>query len=223
MQGRQGREEEPWDKYASQRLEALSSTSKHRAVPQRPPNMAHVSGPPKTPRVGRLKRQDAPPRSLRQRLMFGGCGLAIFAILVTVGSYIGFNLFSATSNSSGAAVSVVNFLGAVENTNYAQAYTYLSPAITLRLSPEQFSTQAKNDDSCFGAVKDYKLVENSTVYQASNQSYKYSYTITRAKLKQPYQLQLTLQQDPNAQNTWKITSYGNDLGSTGQTVTSCQT
>ena len=221
MQGRQGPGDEPWDKYASQRLEALSNTSKQRVVPQRPTNMAHVNEPPKSLRVGRPKRQPAPHVPLRQRMAFWGCGLVIFALLVAIGSYVGINLFAAAGNSSGAATSVANFFQAVHDTDYTQAYTYLSPAITLRLSTTQFASQAKNDDLCFGTVRDYTLVPNSTQYQDSNQSYTYTYTITRTKQQKPYQLHLSLQQDPNAGNAWKITDYSNDLGPTGQPVTSC--
>ncbi len=222
MQGRQGRGDEPWDKYASQRLEALSNTSKQRVVPQRPLNMVHVNEPPKSPRVGRPKRQVSAGQPFRRRVAFWGCGLVIFALLVTVGSYIGINFFGAAGNSSGAATSVTAFLAALQDTHYDQAYMYLSPAITLHLDKAVFIEQAKNDDLCFGQIKDTTLVPNSTKYQDTTQSYSYIYQITRTKLKQPYQLTLSLRQDPNDGNIWKITDYGGDLGATGQPVTGCK-
>ncbi|HEY4385650.1 MAG TPA: hypothetical protein VGN34_14425 [Ktedonobacteraceae bacterium] len=227
MQGRQGPGDEPWDKYASQRLEALSQTSRQRAI-QRPAQMAQrpvhrpISENARTPRVGRLKKQETPQRPLRQRIIFWGCGLLVFAVLVAVGTYIGFNLINAAGNSSGAAKNVADFLASVQEAKYDQAYTYLSPAITLHLAQDDFINRAKNDDLCFGTVKDYTIVQNSTTYQSNNQSYTYTYTITRAKQKQTYQLHITLQQDPNAANTWKITDYSNDLGPTGQPVAACK-
>jgi hypothetical protein len=184
--------------------------------------MAHVSEPHRSQRVGRPKRTSASRLSVRQRVTYWGCGLVVFALLVAFGSYVGFNLLNAASNSSGAAVTMANFLDSVHEANYPLAYTYLSPAITLRLSSNQFTEQAQNDDLCFGRVTDYKLVDNGTIYQETNQSYSYNYTLTRTKSKQSYQLRFMLQQDPNAGNAWKITDYSNDLGPSGQSTSGCK-
>ncbi|HZR39355.1 MAG TPA: hypothetical protein VFB12_04520, partial [Ktedonobacteraceae bacterium] len=100
-----------------------------------------------------------------------------------------------------------------------QAYQDLGPAITLHLSLQQFTQQAQNLDRCYGPITTYPEVQDSATNQGNSQSY--TYNISRSKLTKPYQLRLTLQQDPDANNNWKIVDYGNDLGP-GQAATVCK-
>lgn len=219
MQGRQGKGEGAWDKTASQRIPSVQGTGQYRALPQRPSTMARVKQPPTTPRVGRPKREQAQPVSLKRRLLTLGCVALVCAVLACIGTTIVVNYVTAINATSGAASTAVNFLTALQNGNYDQAYTYLGPAITLSKEPDvtQFAQRAKNIDACYGTVKDYAEVKGSAQVTDTKQSY--TYTITRSKLNKPYQLHLVLQQDGNASNSWKIIDYGTTLGPPDQPAT----
>src|SRR5712691_6390143 len=172
-----------------------NGTGKKRVVPQRPRNMTRVEQPPKTPRVARPQREAARPRNWRRRLVFWG---VIF--------------FAATNANAGAATTGADFLAALSNQNYNQAYNDLDATITVQTSPEDFKQEAQSDDRCYGPVTNYSEVPDSAV-QNNAQSYSYSFTITRSKLPHAYTLRLTLQQD--TYGNWKISSFGNnndDLG-----------
>jgi len=228
MQGRPEPGGESWERPSgTQPIASLNGTSKHRAIPQRPPGMPRVSQPPAkqrvsqppaTPRVARPKRQEAQPRNLRKQLLIIGSLFLICAILACVGGFVATNVINGLNASSGAAATASDFLSSLSKENYAQAYKNLGPTITIQLSQADFTKQAQNNDRCSGPITNYSEVPNSAVQQDNSQSY--TYTITRGKLSKPYQLRLTLQQDTEA-NTWKITDYGKDLGS-GQQSSSCK-
>jgi hypothetical protein len=186
-------------------------TSEFRALPKRPPGMAHVDTPPEMPRAPRPTREQPRPQNLRKRiLILGGLAIVLAIIACTVGSL----LASGLSNSSGPSVAAVDFLSSMNTRNYAQAYKDLGPAITIRISQDQFTRQAQVVDTCYGPIKSYAEVPNSAKDQDNSQSY--TYTISREKnaKKLPYKLQLTLQKDPD-DGTWKVTDYNdNNLGPT---------
>ncbi|MBE3559374.1 MAG: hypothetical protein IMW89_09130 [Ktedonobacteraceae bacterium] len=232
MQGRQGPGNEEFGKGASgQRPSPLNGTGYHRAmqtgkqramptgkypaftgeqraIPRRPPGMRRLDTPPKTPRVSRPRREEARPVHLRRRLLVWG---GIFLIIAVVAAFIGYgavNFFNGLSISSGAASTAVDFLNALNHSDYEQAYKTLGPAITLHIGKDEFKQQAQALDQCYGPVKDYSQVQGSAQMTDNTQSY--AYTIKREKLPQPYQLRLTLQKSQD--NTWKITSYGGSLG-----------
>jgi hypothetical protein len=125
--------------------------------------------------------------------------------------YAAVNFFAATNAGAGPAKTATDFLAAISNQNYDQAYNDLDAVITIQLAPDDFKQQALTIDRCFGTVTNYSEVQDSAV-QNNAQSYSFSYTITRSKLAKPYTLRMTVQQDSNGD--WRISSYGNnsDLG-----------
>jgi hypothetical protein len=183
-----------------------------------PPTKPRVSQPPATPRVARPKREEAQPGSLRRSLLMIGSLFLICAILACVGGFVATNVINGLNASSGAVTTASDFLTSISQQNYSQAYKNLGAAITIQLSQDDFTKQAQNDDRCFGQITNYSEVANSAEQQNNSQAY--TYTITRSKLSKPYQLRLTLQQDPEG-NNWKIVDYGKDLAP-NQQLPSCK-
>ncbi len=212
MQERPGRGEESEDDSYSKRLAALNGlngTGKHRATPQRPPGMTRVEQPPQTPRVARPKRK--PPKGLgRGLLILGGILLLCTIGACLFGYSLGSNFLAGIGASSGAATTTNDFLSSIVKHDYVSAYKDLGGAVTMQLTLEQFENQAQHDDVCYGYLKSYTEIPNSATTQGNAQSY--AYNVTREKVPTAYQLRLTLQQDLEASNVWKVTSYGGDLG-----------
>jgi len=207
MQG-QGPSKELREWLANKELAGVNGTGKKRTPPQRPPGMTHLDQPPASPRVARPQRQTtSPARWRRQLLILAGifivCGLLAWLI-----GYGIFNLFNGINTTAGAAATADDFLAAISNRNYSQAYTDLGAVITVQTTQDEFVQQAQNDDRCYGPVTKYSEISGSAKVDGNVQSY--SYSITRTKLPHPYQLNLTLQQDTNG--NWTITNFGNDLG-----------
>ena len=212
MQERPGRGGESEDDSYSKRLAALNGlngTGKYRTPPQRPPGMTRVEQPPQAPRVARPKRQT--PKGLgRGLLVLGGILLLCTIGACLFGYSLGSNFLAGLGASSGAATTSNDFLSSVVKRDYESAYKDLGGTITLQLTLEQFENQAQHDDVCYGIMKGYTEVPNSAVVQSNTQSY--AYTVTREKIATSYQLHLTLQQDLESSNIWKVTNYGGDLG-----------
>ncbi len=236
MQGRSDQNDDSWDKAASRKMAALNGTGKHpafdgtgkyralngtgkhpaldgtgkqRAIPQRPPGMARLDTVPEMPRVPRPQRQAEPPKNLRRRWLIFGSLFAVAAILACTITYV---LASGMISSAGPATTATDFLTALKSHNYDQAYKDLGPAITIRISPQQFTQQGQAADNCWGTITDYKQIDNSATNNGSSQSY--AYTITRSKIPKTYEMRLTFQQDPDDSNAWKISDYGAGLGPT---------
>ncbi len=190
-------------------LNGLNGTGKLRVPPQRPPGMTRVEQPPQTPRVSRPVRTPA-KRLGRGLLILGGVILLCTIGACLFGYSLGSNFLASLGASSGAATTANDFLTSVSKHDYESAYNDLGGAVTMQLTLEQFEQQAQQDDTCYGGMKGYTEVPNSAVVQGNVQSY--AYTISRAKISTAYQLRLTLQQDLEASNIWKVTSYGGDLG-----------
>ena len=212
MQERPGRGEESEDDSYSKRLAALNGlngTGKHHTPPQRPRGMTRVEQLPQTPRVARPKRR--PPTGLGRGLLILGGILLLCTIGACIFGYsLGSNFLASLGASSGAATTSANFLSSVAKHDYESAYTDLGGAVTMQLTLEQFEDQAQHDDTCYGFMKSYEEIPNSATTQGNIQSY--AYTVTREKIPTAYQVRLTLQQDLEASNIWKVTSYGGDLG-----------
>jgi hypothetical protein len=205
----QGKGDEPWDKYASQRLEAIKSNSNgtgpHHAMPRRPPNMQRVKQPPVTPRVARPQRRQTRQTNWRRRFLIWSGVLVVCGLLACVISYAAVKFFAASSASAGSAVAATNFLSAVSSKNYHQAYNDLAAPVTVQLTEHAFTEEAQLEDQCDGPITLFTEVAGSAITQNNSQSY--TYTITRGKLSHTYTLQLSLQQD--AFGNWKVSSYGN--------------
>ena len=190
-------------------LNGLNGTGKHRIPPQRPRSMTRVEQPPQTPRVARPKRRQ--PKGLGRGLLILGGILLLCTIGACIFGYsLGSNFLTGISASSGAATTSTDFLSSVVKHDYENAYKSLGGAVTMQLTLEQFEIQAQHDDTCYGFMKSFVEVPNSAVVQGNTQSY--TYTVTRDKSAAAYQIRLTLQQDIEASNIWKVTSYGGDLG-----------
>jgi len=191
------------------RMPALPSKTGEYAVPQRPAGMARVKTPPPKSRVARPKREQVTPETHKRRLLMLASAIVACAILAFFATRIVISVSNGLSASSGAASTAVDFLNALDNQNYNQAYKDLGPTITLRLTPDIFKQQAQSYDHCFGPVQNYSEVANSaTTNQDGSQSY--TYAVTRSKSPKPFQMRLTLQQDQDGK--WGISDYGNNLG-----------
>ncbi len=214
MQERPGRGGESEDDSYSKRLAALNGlngTGKHRTPAQRPPGMTRVEQPPQTPRVARPKRM--PPKGLGRGLLILG-GILLFCTIgaCVFGYSLGSNFLAGLGASSGAATTSTNFLSSIVKRDYESAYTNLGGAVTMQLTLEDFENQAQHDDTCYGFMKSFVEVPNSAAVQGNTQGY--TYTVTRDKSSTAYQIRLTLQQDLEASNVWKVTSYGDLAPST---------
>ncbi len=214
MPGQFDQGDNPWETPSTRHRAALNGngTGKSHAIPQRPPGMARIDQPPPMQRVARPKPESPAPKRTRRTFLLIGTGLLICALLACTVSYIAFNYFNSISVGANAAKTANDFLAALSgpHPNYAQAYSYLGPSITLQHSQQDFQTTAANNDRCFGMITNYSEVPNSANTQDTSQSYLYN--VTRSKTgSTPYQLRLSMQEDTNA-NTWKITSYGDSLG-----------
>ncbi len=216
MQGRSGSGEGPMDRPSEPRLPSLNGTSKLRAIPQRPPGMTRLETAPEIPRVPRPQREQPQPGKVHRR-MFVLC--TILAIAAVIAGIIGYLIGLGLTNSSAPGATAVDFLTALSNTDYKKAYTDLGPAITISLTPQQFTTQAETLDRCYGPIKNYSSVMDSATNENNIQSY--TYTITRSKLSQTYQLHIKLQQSSQpGDSRWEIIDYGNSLGP-GQHAPAC--
>ena len=211
MQERPGRGGESEDDSYSKRLAALNGlngTGKHRTPPQRPPGMTRVQQAPQAPRVARPQR-NPPGRFGRGLLILIGILLLCTVGACLFGYSLGSNFLAGIGASSGAATTANDFLSSIVKHDYESAYKDLGGTVTLQLTLEQFQNAAHHDDVCYGFMKTYTEVSNSATTQGNTQSY--AYTITREKTP-AYQMRLTLQQDIESSNLWKVTSYGGDLG-----------
>ncbi len=218
MWGRQGKDRQARDTSFNARFAASNGstggTGRQRGLPQRPPHSrSRIERPPTMPRVARPRREPAPRSNWRRRLLIWGIVLVVCAVLACVITYAVVNFFSATSASAGAATAATNFLTAISNRDYHQAYNDLAATITVQTPENAFTEQAQLDDRCYGPITHYSEVEGSATTQGNAQSY--SFSITRSKLSHPYTLKLTLQQD--IYGNWKVSSYGtngdnDDLG-----------
>jgi hypothetical protein len=196
---------------STERLRALAeSTGHHRAMSSRPPERRRIENAPQTPRVARPRREQTPPHRLRRRLLIASGILVLIAIVAFVGGLALFSFLKSVSVSSGAASTATDFLNALNQQNYTQAYNDLGPAITLHVAPDHFTQQAQSYDRCFGPVTNYTEIPNSATASNTN-SMTFHYSVTRKNASKPFQLQLTLQQDQTT-GTWKISDYGNTLG-----------
>ncbi|HVB21988.1 MAG TPA: hypothetical protein VNG51_08590 [Ktedonobacteraceae bacterium] len=218
MPGRQGQDNEPWDKSSSQRLAAFNGngTGKQRAVPQRPSNMARMDRPPNTPRIARPQREATKQRRVRRRLLIWSFVFIICALLACGIGYAAVNFFAAINASQGSANTVTDFLSNLQSQNYNAAFSDLAPTLTYQTTPQQFTQQAQNDDRCYGQVTDYSEVANSATTSTDGKTQSFIYNITRTlngKAK-TYQMHISLQKEINTGN-WKISSYGNGGNDSG--------
>jgi hypothetical protein len=177
--------------------------------------MTRVEHPPQSTRVARPQRQPKPPKSWWRRLLvfaivFVACGLIAWGI-----GYALVNYFWGIGNSAGAANTTTDFMLALKNQNYDQAYNDLDANITISATKDEFKQMALADDHCFGQVTDLNEIPDSATTSADNGTQSYTYDVTRNKLTKTYKLTLTLQKDPDG--NWDITKYGNDLGPTTPT------
>ncbi len=225
MPGRQGQDNEPWDKYSSQRLAAFNGngTGKQRSIPQRPSNMTRTNRPPNTPRIARPQREEPKRGNGRRRLLVWGFVFIVCALLACGIGYAAVNFFSAINASQGPANTVTDFLSNLQSQNYNSMFNNdLDSTLTYQTTPQQFTQQAQEDDRCYGQVTDYSEVANSAITgtapdgKTKTQSFTYNITRTLHGKANTYQMHISLQQDSNTGN-WRISSYGN--GGNGSSTT----
>jgi len=196
---------------AIERHRLAEMTGEHRAMPKRPAGMTHLDQPPATPRVARPQPEVRQPKRRGKRLLIWVIALVIGIPLIFAIAFGITNFFLAVNVTAGAASKATDFLTDLQNANYTQAYGDLDATITsFQLSQASFTQKAQADDHCYGQVTGYSEVSGSATVSSDGNTQSYAYTITRNKLKQPYQLSLTMHKDPDGD--WTITSYGTDLG-----------
>src|SRR5258708_10222411 len=194
MQGRQDSNREAQKRAISQQFHFMNNdTGKQRGIPKRPPTLARIDPPPPTPRVARPQRDNRQPPSCRRRMVTWSIVSVVCVVLAFILGYAVINFFAATNATADAAATATDFLSSLSNRNYDQAYMDLGPAITIPVTQDDFKQQAQDDDRCYGPVTNYSEVSNSAV-QNNNQSYTYSFDITRSILPHPYTLSMNLQQ-----------------------------
>ena len=210
MQGRQGQGYDSWDRSPGESLASANGSGKQRAIPQRPPGMTRVKQPPQTPRVSRPQHQNRTSKSWRRRLLILGVILLACGLLAWGIGYALANYFVGIGSSSGAANTATDFLLALKDANYDQAYNDLDAKITISLTKGTFKQMALADDHCYGQVTDFKEEAGSATTSANNDTLSYTFDVSRSEMSKTYKLILSLQNDPNGD--WDITSYGDDLG-----------
>jgi serine/threonine protein kinase len=165
------------------------------------------------------------PKSVPVRKIAHGLrrGVGILLSIVLLGGlllcglgFAAFRHFTAQSPASstdrvGATALANDFVQAISNRDYDQAYNDLGPPVTSQTTRTQFNQQDQSEDRCYGDVTGYR--GNGTTSQGKTLSY--SYTVIRAKLHKPYQLRLTLQQ--NSSGNWQVTDYNSDVTSVQST------
>jgi len=149
-------------------------------------------------------------------------GLGTLAIIVVLGALLlcglGFAAFhfflspatTTVTNQAGATALANDFVQAIASQNYGRAYNDLGPSLTSQTSRTQFTQQAQSEDRCYGVVTAYTSAGTAT----QGNSLIYYYTMARARLQQPYQLHVTLQQDTSG--NWQISDYGSNVSSASQ-------
>jgi serine/threonine protein kinase len=173
---------------------------------------------PAAPTLSTLPPLDKPVKTIKQGLKLGARLLIIVVLilgLLLCGlGYFAFHLFTSNgsststgSNTAGSSALANDFVQAISNRNYDQAYNDLGPPATSQSTRPQFIQQVQSEDKCYGAVTEYKSAGTTS----QGNSITYYYTITRAKLQNPYQLHLTLQR--NSSGNWQITSYDSNVTS----------
>ena len=211
MQGRQDSGKGPKEWFVSPEPASVNGRGKRRAIPQRPPGMIRVDQPPPARRVARPQYQAPTAKNRRRRLFWLGAIFVISGLLACGIGYAAVNLINAANTASGGAAAAADFLAALSSRNYDEAYSDLGAAITVQITSEEFKQQAMNYDNCYGSITNYTQVPGSASVDDSAHTQSYTYNITRQRLKKPYQLRLTLQEDTTTGN-WAVTGYGNDLG-----------
>src|SRR5260370_12681164 len=148
MQGRQEPRDRPFNQYPTD----FNGTGKQRAIPRRPPNMAHIDHPPVTQRVARPQREAPRKKSLRRRMLLWGIVFLVAGALACGIGYAAVNFFAATISTAGPAAIATDFLSALSNQDYNQAYNDLDATITIQLAPDDFKQQAQPYNRCFTHV-----------------------------------------------------------------------
>lgn len=177
-------------------------------TPIPPTSEAQVPRPVETFPIPSVKE---PVRKITRGLKRGVRVLATVVILVSLLlcalGYGAFHFFTTrntgtNTDTSGATALATNFVQAISQRNYDQAYNDLGSPIASQTSRTQFKQQAQSEDACYGTISNYQTV-------ASTQPPKYSYILSRAKMQKTYQLNLTLQR--NSAGTWQITDYQSNI------------
>jgi hypothetical protein len=169
-----------------------------------------------------LHRKPAPhpaPQGLGRRRRWGLCFILVTVLLLLcvvavavsyslVANFLGAgpqgnsNMPLGASCTRSASTVASDFMQAVKSHSYLQAYNGLDDTLLMKLTADDFKSQAAHADGCFGRVSAFQL----TISAAGQGMAQYTYSVTRDKLSMPYRFRLTLRQN---QGIWAITAYGN--------------
>ncbi|GAC1669671.1 MAG: hypothetical protein PVS3B1_08430 [Ktedonobacteraceae bacterium] len=131
--------------------------------------------------------------------------LLLAAVLLCGSGYVAYNHFfskqetsTGVVNQSGAIALSNQFMQAISMRDYDQAYNDLGQSVAAK---NQFKRDALSEDTCNGPVTGYKqagtILHGKTLVN--------TYQVTRSRLAQSYQLNLTLEGDTSGR--WRITDY----------------
>ena len=155
-------------------------------------------------------------RVVRRGAMVSLVVLLLLGLGLCAGSFALYHYFTtrnttpaATSGVPAAAAKADDFINSLMHHTYDRAYGDLGPTLTGQTPQSQFTQQAQQEDTCYGAVTGDTRMDNNTTAQGS--SLNYVYTLNRGKMSKPYQLHVTLQQDDGG--NWQITHYNSNITS----------
>jgi hypothetical protein len=153
------------------------------------------------------------PKKSRKWLWIGGLILTL-AVLLSCGacSWVVYPIITQAYQQASSAVygsqDLVNgYYTAIQNQQYSQAYTYLTPqGSNAHLTQDQFTQQAKQRDSQYGPVYRFTTGTPSVNYSDTNGQTidRFTISVTVARAKTTYTVQLSAQKINGA---WKIENF----------------
>lgn len=148
----------------------------------------------------------------RRRRRFLPClvvALIGLILVVLLASYALIRIFTSGSSAlpgngetRSASAVASDFMDALKGQQYSKAYLDLDGSVQVLLTSTDFDQQAQQADHCDGVVTEYTQVD-STSQKAVK---RFTYSVTRKKLANPYRFVLQLEQQPGG--NWTITDYG---------------
>jgi hypothetical protein len=153
------------------------------------------------------------PKKSRKWLWIGGLIITL-AVLLSCGacSWVAYPIITQAYQQASSAVYgsqdlVNNYYTAIQNQQYNQAYTYLTPqGSNAHLTQDQFIQQAKQRDNQYGPVYRFTPGTPSVNYNDTNGQTidRFTISVTVARAKKTYTVQLSAQKINGA---WKIDKF----------------
>ncbi|MDQ6661528.1 MAG: hypothetical protein M3Z24_11245, partial [Chloroflexota bacterium] len=201
---------------AQVQIEPTRAVSPRPQVVSSPSKSSPLSSPVTTaqPRPTRIPASTAIKQPVKRGLKVArrGVGTLVAALLlcslvICGGSYFVYTNFiqpPLAIDATGATALSGNFVQAISNRAYSQAYRDLGPSLTQQETLSGFQQKAQGEDNCYGTITSYK--SGSSVVQGK--TVQNTYTVKRQKIP-TYTLTVTLQQDDGK---WGVTNFTSNAG-----------